>query len=279
MDENFTAHELELVNESSNIIVDQELAQLQDDTALAIKNLGEHLDTIKSKMNGNQLELYVELTENQPEQNEDSAEQTGNEEETNGSDVPEQISVHISVSKFIIGGIIGIALAIIFILLKYLLSGNLRSEAEIKALYHNDVLGTIRSSVDGKRGKIDKWYVGARYGKSGKMSLEQEVELICANMKIACKENQKVYLTGSDLSGTSTEILEKIKAECEKRGLTVVSGREICYYAEALEELAKIGQVVFIEEMRKSRYNNMYQEVIRCREHQIPILGMIVIGA
>lgn len=32
-------------------------------------------------MNGNQLELYVELTENQPEQNEDSAEQTGNEEE------------------------------------------------------------------------------------------------------------------------------------------------------------------------------------------------------
>ena len=257
----------------------QELAQLQDDTALAIKNLGEHLDTIKSKMNGNQLELYVELTENQPEQNEDSAEQTGNEEETNGSDVPEQISVHISVSKFIIGGIIGIALAIIFILLKYLLSGNLRSEAEIKALYHNDVLGTIRSSVDGKRGKIDKWYVGARYGKSGKMSLEQEVELICANMKIACKENQKVYLTGSDLSGTSTEILEKIREECEKRGLTVVSGREICYYAEALEELAKIGQVVFIEEMRKSRYNNMYQEVIRCREHQISILGMIVIGA
>ena len=44
MDENFTAHELELVNESSNIIVDQELAQLQDDTALAIKNLGEHFD-------------------------------------------------------------------------------------------------------------------------------------------------------------------------------------------------------------------------------------------
>ena len=32
----------------------------------------------------------------------------------------------------------------------------------------------------------------------GKMSLEQEVELICANMKIACKENQKVYLEGSD---------------------------------------------------------------------------------
>ena len=82
--------------------------------------------------------------------------------------------------------------------------------------------------------------------------------------------NEK-YLQGYERAVSYTHL--------EKRGLTVVSGREICYYAEALEELAKIGQVVFIEEMRKSRYNNMYQEVIRCREHQISILGMIVIGA
>lgn len=50
------------------------------------------------------------------------------------------------------------------------------------------------------------------------MSLEQEVELICANMKIACKENQKVYLTGSDLSGTSTEILEKLRQSVKREG-------------------------------------------------------------
>ena len=35
--------------------------------------------------------------------------------------------------------------------------------------------------------KIDRWYAGARYGKAGKLSLETEIELICANLKIICK--------------------------------------------------------------------------------------------
>ena len=50
------------------------------------------------------------------------------------------------------------------------------------------------------------------------------------------------------------------------------------YYAKALEEMAETGQVVLIEAMRKSRYKEMYQEVISCREHQLPVLGTIVVG-
>ena len=38
--ENFPAQHLRLLSQSQNVIADQELAQLQDDTALAIKNLG-----------------------------------------------------------------------------------------------------------------------------------------------------------------------------------------------------------------------------------------------
>ena len=55
-------------------------------------------------------------------------------------------------------------------------------------------------------------------------------------------------------------------------------GKEINYYAKALEEMAETGQVVLIEAMRKSRYKEMYQEVISCREHQLPVLGTIVVG-
>lgn len=279
---NLTAHEIKLVKESYYVTTDQELAQLQDDTALAIKNLSEHLDTIKSKLNGNQLELYVEYTENQPG---DAAEVTDDEndkaqdtvEETQTAAASDK-SVHISIYKLIIGGVLGAVLAILLVLLKYLLSGKLRQEGEIKTLYHNDVLGTVRCSVDRKRNKIDQWYVQSRYGKSGRMTLEQEIDLICANLKISCKDNQNVYLTGSDLQNVPSEVLDKIKSESEKREVSVIIGKEICYHADALEKLAEIGQVVFIETIRKSGYNDMYQEVIRCREHQIPILGTIVVG-
>ena len=280
--ENFPVQQLQLLSQSQNVIADQELAQLQDDTALAIKNLGEHLDTIKSKMNGNQLELYVEYTENQPQ--EDTAEPESDSaadmdtEETQNTAV--QQNAHISVSKFVIGGILGVVLACIFVLLKYLFSGSLRSEEEIKTLYHSNILGTIRSSMKGKHNKIDRWYAGARYGKAGKLSLETEIELICANLKIICKisDNQKVYLTGSNLSEIPAGIIEKLVTECQTNGLTLIVGKEINYYAKALEEMAETGQVVLIEAMRKSRYKEMYQEVISCREHQLPVLGTIVVG-
>ena len=93
-------------------------------------------------MNGNQLELYVEYTENQPQENtaepeSDSAADIDTEETQNTA---VQQNVHISVSKFVIGGILGAVLACIFVLLKYLFSGSLRSEEEIKTLYHSNIL-------------------------------------------------------------------------------------------------------------------------------------------
>ena len=104
--------------------------------------------------------------------------------------------------------------------------------------------------------------------------------MICYNLKIICKtsDNQKVYLTGSNLSEIPAGIIEKLVTECQTNGLTLIVGKEINYYAKALEEMAETGQVVLIEAMRKSRYKEMYQEVISCREHQLPVLGTIVVG-
>ncbi len=71
-------------------------------------------------MNGNQLELYVEYTENQPQENtaepeSDSAADIDTEETQNTA---VQQNVHISVSKFVIGGILGAVLACIFCVVK-----------------------------------------------------------------------------------------------------------------------------------------------------------------
>ena len=82
--------------------------------------------------------------------------------------------------------------------------------------------------------------------------METEIELICANLKIICKTsgNQKVYLTGSNLSEIPAGIIEKLVTECQTNGLTLIAGKEINYYAKALEEMAETGQVVLIEAMK-----------------------------
>ena len=128
-------------------------------------------------------EIILELYPPEPDPEEKPQENPAEPESDSAADIDTeetqntavQQNVHISVSKFVIGGILGAVLACIFVLLKYLFSGSLRSEEEIKTLYHSNILGTIRSSMKGKHNKIDRWYAGARYGKAGKLSLETEI--------------------------------------------------------------------------------------------------------
>lgn len=278
---NLTEHELLLLNETSNVVVDQNLVTLQNGTSLAVKNLTEQLDNMKSKMTGDQLALYVEYTDHK-EQESVSDENLNGEEANDVREVPEKQTqqVHFNAAKAVLGGVVGLALAIVWSLLSYLFMGKLRSEQEIKTLYHSNVLGTVRSGMRGKRNPIDQWIVGCRYRQSGKMSQEQELELISANINVACKEreNKKVYLTGSAMEEIPEGMIAQLTQDCKKRGITIISGKEICYHADALEELSQIGQAVIIETVRKSRYTEMYQEVMRCREHHIEILGMVVVG-
>ena len=52
----------------------------------------------------------------------------------------------------------------------------------------------------------------------------------------------------------------------------------INYDAEALETLAKVGSVVFIEKKRVSLYDELYKEITICKENDINVLGMVVLG-
>lgn len=273
-----SGHELILLKESAAVTVDQQLVQLQNDTALAVKNLTEQLDSMKSKMSGDQLALYIEYTEKEPQTGE-SSQTDVSEEQTDA--VQEVQTVSISLSKIVLGAVLGLGLAVLWVLLHYLLMGRLHSEEEIKTLYHSRVLGTVRNSADGKRNPIDRKITECRYGQAGKMTFAEELDFISANIKIACRTSGKetVYVTGSGISGIPKEILEKLAADCKEKGITLVLGKEICYYADALEEMAAVGQVLMLETVRKSRYTQMYQEVLRCREHHIEILGMVIIGA
>lgn len=271
-----SAHELFLLQETSQTVVDQGLVKLQNQTALAIKQLNNSLDSVKSNMTGDQLALYKRYTEPQP--NEKTESESASDEQN--AAVAENVSVRISATKVLIGAIIGLVLAVLWCLLSFLFTAKLRSSEEIKTLYRVNVLGNVRSKVSGKRNAFDQWLLKRRYHHAAELSLEEELDLVSANIKVACQlsENKKVYLTGSAMAQIPEACVEKLTQECKERGIILVKGREICYHASALEELAETGQVVFIETIRASFYEEMYKEVACCKEHEIPVLGMIVMG-
>ena len=277
---NISGISLTLIEENAVVIVDEELVYMQNQTATMIKQLNNNLDSLKSNMTGDQLALYVQYTDLMEQEAADSNENVEADNEVNSEaeiTTSTEVSVHLSITKLVIGAIIGLILAILWILLSFLVSAKLRSETEIKTLYRVNVLGSIRS---GKKNGIDRQIMKWRYHRSGTLTLEQEVDLISANIKIACgNDNTDVYLTGSDMESMPKEILEKLVATCKEKGVSVVIGKEISYHADALEKMAEVGRVLFVEQIRNSYCDEIYKEVIICMEHEIPVMGMIVIGA
>jgi hypothetical protein len=144
-------------------------------------------------------------------------------------------------------------------------------------LYRTNVLGAIRS---GKTNALDRLILKWRYHRAGTLTLKEEINLIAANIRVAKGDDSRpVYLTGSDMTAVPQELLSQIAATCKEKGVSVVIGNEISYHAEALEAMAEVGCVVFVEQLRGAYYDEIYKEISTCMEHKIRVLGMVVTGA
>lgn len=264
-------HELELMEESCGMRVDQELAELQNRNATAIKTISNNLDKMKNEMTGDQISLYVYRT---------TAEEQAKQEENTGTAAEK--AVQISVKHLIMGVIIGIILACGFIFISYLFAPALRSEEEIKTLYGIKILGMVDDSALQKKklfGGIDRFILKLQNKRKKNLSLEQEMQMICTNVFLDCQKKgvQEVFLTSSTGECIPEDVWNKIKAGCEEKGIRVTSGNAIRYDAKALEQSAQIGNAVFIEKKRVSLYDELYSEIALCKEHDIYVMGMIVL--
>lgn len=268
---NIGVHQLQLMNEISAVIVDQNLAELQNWNATSIKTISNNLDSMKNEMTSDQISLFVYRTT------------VLEEDVTTGMVGSVSEPAKISVKHFVIGVVIGVVLACALIFALYLFAPALRNEAEVKTLYGVKILGCVNDADFQKKklfGCIDKWIVKLQNGRKKALTFEQEVQMICANIALDCKKSGKneVFLTSSAAEAIPETVQKNIVAKCEEKGIRVISGAAISYDAEALETLAGIGNVVFIEKKRVSLYDEIYSEVALCKEHEINVLGMVVLG-
>lgn len=267
-------HDLQLVGESSGVIVDQSLAEHQNWNATAIKTISNNLDSMKNEMTSDQISLYVYRTTVTKETVGSASTTTAAADKT----------VSISMKHLVIGVIVGIVLACALIFALYLFAPALRSSEEIKTLYGINVIGRIDDTKFGKKklfGFVDSLIVKLQNIRKKKLTFEQEVQMICANIALDCKNNaaDKVFLTTSVSEQIPNEVQNAIVEKCAQKGIQVVIGQAISYDAEALEQMAQIGRVVFIERARISLYDELYSEIALCKNNQIHVIGMIILGA
>lgn len=264
------AHQLKLVEEKECVLVDNVLAELQNRNATAIKTISNNIDKMKNEMTGDQITLYTYRV-------------TGvTQSATTTTTTSEPKVVTISVKHAVIGFVVGIVLGCGIALALYLLSAKLRNSEEIKVLYQVKVLGDVANPQKKKKvlSFVDALIEKMQNGSKKTLTYEQAVQMICANIAIDCKKNEqkKVYLTGSMMEQIPEQVMNDITKKCEEKGIVVEKGNAIAYDAESLEALEQVGTVVFLEKKRTSFYDEIYKEIVLCKENGIQVMGIVVVG-
>jgi capsular polysaccharide biosynthesis protein len=179
----------------------------------------------------------------------------------------------------ILGFVLGVFLVAGILLFSYITSDRLQNSKELRPRYNIRILGLIEKN-NKKRlfGFIDRW-INRLEGKSDhKLSEDEAIQRVAANLKAICELNN---ITGGDIIITGTinpnrisEICEKVRQKLQGTSHQLLSGANISYSASTIDQMKNSNAVVIVEEIGISTYTEITKQ-LEC----INDLGKNVIGA
>ena len=164
----------------------------------------------------------------------------------------------------------------LYVGMRYLLSGKLRTSADISECFGVTVIGKVKKNE--KKSKIDAWIKSIFYGEDG-FSYEEHIRMVCAGVRIAAQKHgyEKVYITSASNNDVIKKCMSEIGDGLKEQKVCVESGPSIIYDPESLEKMASSDAVVFIEEIDGSRYQDIKTELEKAHMNQNAILGCVVL--
>lgn len=265
------SHSLKLLSTNIMSQTDTALAAQQKEQRDMLSAYQTQLDNLKNALTEEQMTVWgIEIQQEEAEE--------GAEIET---DVVVPVSPSFSVKMLILGFIVGVFLACVWIVLEVLFTSKIQEAKELSDLFGVRMIGELHSENPKKKflGIIDSFILKMKNRNKKQLTREQQFKIICSNIEIACKKVgvDKVYLTGSEIEKLDSQWISEIKELLAAAGITAANGENISYDAKSLKEMAETGYVVFMEQVGISLYNEVEKEVRTARENSVEIVGSIVI--
>lgn len=179
----------------------------------------------------------------------------------------------------IVGAIAGAAIVFIFIFARDMFSGKLVYESDFENVYKLKKFGSIDNVNSKKKFLADRMLVDIRNGKRKALSSGEKLEILGTSIALTCnaKNINKVCIASSSTLAVGKENLEKIKEIISKNKITVEVVDEIYYDSNSLSVCADCGNVIIVEAVGKSLYEEITKEIYKAKEYGIDILGAVVI--
>lgn len=258
------SHKLKLLRESQNVIADTDLAEKRNTFSNNVTYINTQLNTLKTTMSEQQLKQL---------QNE-----TGLENEV------QEVSIKpgFNYKYVILGGFFGAFLLCCWIACKVIFSAKLQNPEEIRTLYGVRLLGEITLLPEKKRflSVIDNKLLAIKNRRKKKLSVEQQIKVIAANISLSCKQQniEQIYMTGSEYENIDSTTLNMLKQELTAQNVKITEGENIFYNADSLKQGTEIGNILFIEEIGQSIYDEISNELNLAKEQKNNVIGVVVLA-
>ena len=259
-------YELSLVDKSVTKVVDSDLQSFQNGKINDVNNLKNSIKDLKNNLSDVQLSVLnknLEAADGTTKDNTDIAEQSGT------------VSVNLSKKYMGLGALVGIILAVIIIILRYVLRGTLNVALEMQHMFNLCVFGQIAS--DGRKNILVKAWRKLKNKRN--LSVEEQKNITVANVKTFCLKRgiDKVLLVSSREKIAIVECVTAIMSELKRDGIFVDIAEKFPYSEESIKKMMNYEYVILVEELRKSKYEEVLQGVQKCMEQECQLEGAIVL--
>ena len=255
-------HTVTMINCSYSNMVDSSVAQKQSDCMTAITTLKDQTKQLTDQLSTTQ-KLVLEK---ESQETSSATDRTADVEK-----------VFISKKYICLGGVIGIILAIIYIVIVYLLRGTINSSNDIKYLYNSRVLAEI--PVSGKNILYRK--VREKLLKdSASNDRESALELLVSNVKYECEKNDihEMILAYACEDKYMQTWVEEVERQLETAGIKLCKVSGGLEQAQAVEEMSHLKNIVLVEKLSGARYETITREMEICMEHNMELMGIVTLN-
>ncbi|MBR2553801.1 MAG: hypothetical protein IKE94_02960 [Aeriscardovia sp.] len=264
------SHTITLIGESSFQYADQDILAMQETNSNRINDLAERIDKIKKLVTDSDEKQYLDylLKQDSDPTNTDQA-------------VTVKTQRHIRKKYIIVGALLGLILAAIVIIIKYIATSTIKTSKEIEENFGLQLLGSFEGNdpfYRNRKTKLDRWLRNKRNRKKGRISADEMAELIATKIKIEA-EKKGLHHICLALDGKMSDNTGFLDAMIQKVGddpsIKVI--RNILEQPDDLAGMSEMDGIVLIEQTNRSDYDDLKNICALCRNYQVNVIGSIVV--
>lgn len=263
IEERIGSHKLVLVSENYQIQTDSDLANAQKAVTDLIKSYQDQITTMTSAMTEEQLKAV------------DSEVADESDSKTEAEDTVVATTPVFSKKYVILGFVMGIFLAALYLVCVAVLSNKLQEAEELVRFYKLRQFGILTQNKGAKG--LTGFLLRIKYRNQKMLSADASVQLTISNIELYCKNEgiTKVFLTGSEIERVDKTTVTKIVDGLGAKEIQTVYGENICYDAAAMREASEAGHVVLVEITDVSIYQEIEKELRMLKDWNVDVAGCV----